>query len=296
MVIFHSYVSLPEGTYLNSTWPIFPWLCDAMWLFFWQQGDFIHDDYDVLTSQLIASKMDYSNCPKLLHQLSAVGSSQDFLLIFLTVGHHFLVFFSFINGRSESSFLHLSSSYLYFFDCHCIGCIFWISTNLSRSWPTDVRRSFPSTMGSSNATSSASWSGMFPQFYMRCHSRNAGLLLEKLSGWPFTCYFLMSPCLFLQTYWFLVEDVDGMDGNFTGNPTLLTITCLQMSTVVISSYLYKKIVRLQNRYDDPTYSRWLNQQELLEYAKNTQGLVQLRASYVAWNRRRAAKAGEYIYI
>ena len=87
-----------------------------------------------------------------------------------------------------------------------------------------------------------------------------------------------------------------MDGNFTGNPTLLTITCLQMSTVVISSYLYVKNVRLQNRYDDPTYSRWLNQQELLEYAKNTQGLVQLRASYVAWNRRREAKAGEYIYV
>ena len=86
----------------------------------WQQGDFI---YDVLTSQLIASKMVYySKCPKLLHQLAAVGSSsQDFLLIFLTVGHHFLVFFfPFINGRSESSFLHLSSSYLYFFDCHCI--------------------------------------------------------------------------------------------------------------------------------------------------------------------------------
>ena len=125
---------------------------------------------------------------------------------------------------------------------------------------------------------------------MRCHSRNAGLLLEKLSGWLFTCYFLMSPCLFLQTYWFLVEDVDGMDGNFTGNPTLLTITCL-----VISSYLYVKKCSTPKQVWW-SYSRWLNQQELLEYAKNTQGLVQLRASYVAWNRRREAKAGEYIII
>ena len=80
-----------------------PMLCD----FFLQQGDFIHDDYDVLTSQLIASKMDYSNCPKLLHQLSAVGSSQDFLLIFLTVGHHFLVFFhSLTVGQSRHSFIY----------------------------------------------------------------------------------------------------------------------------------------------------------------------------------------------
>ena len=122
-------------------------LCDLNW----QQDDFI---YDVLTSPLIASKMVYySKCPKLLHQLAAVGSSQDFLLIFLTVGHHFLVFFflSLTVAQSRHSFIY-----------PLVTFIFLIATALSRSWPTDVSRSFPSTMGSSNATSSASWSGLFP--------------------------------------------------------------------------------------------------------------------------------------
>ena len=82
------------------------------------------------------------------------------------------------------------------------------------------------------------------------------------------CFLMDGPCLFLRTSNLLIfEDVD-------------------FSWMDIS-----QPKTLEHKISGFTMvGGWCSQpQELLEYAKNTQGLVQLRASYVAWNRLRDVK-------